>query len=135
MSQAWCGYIACKNHNSKNGWVKEGTNWYYFQNGTKVKDKWLMLNGRWYVFVGDGRAVQNNWFQSNGSWYYLGSDCAMLENQWFKYKDKWYYLAPGSGNMVTNSYVRDKNGYCYCDKDGVWDGKYVKSVPSGYDIV
>lgn len=135
MSQAWCGYIACKNHSSKNGWVKEGTNWYYFQNGAKVKDKWLLLNGRWYVFVGDGRAVQNNWFQSNGSWYYLGSDCAMLENQWFKYKDKWYYLAPSSGNMVTNSYVRDKNGYCYCDKDGVWDGKYVKSVPSGYDIV
>ena len=135
MSQAWCGYIACKNHNSKNGWVKENDSWYYFQNGAKVKDKWLMLDGRWYVFVGDGRAVQDNWFQSNGSWYYLGSDCAMLENQWLKYKDKWYYLAPGSGDMVTNSYVRDRNGYCYCDKDGVWDGKYVKSVPSGYEII
>lgn len=135
MSQAWCGYIACKNHAAKNGWVKESGDWYYFQNGTKVKDRWLMLDGRWYVFIGDGRAVQNNWFQSNGSWYYLGADCAMIEGQWLKYKDKWYYFAPGSGNMVTNSYVRDRNGYCYCDKDGVWDGMYVRSVPSGYEIV
>lgn len=135
MSQAWSGYIACKSHNSKTGWEQENGGWYYYQDGMKVKNKWLLLDNRWYAFVGDGRAVQNDWFYSNGSWYYLGSDCAMLENQWFQYKGLWYYLTPGSGNMVVNAYVRDKRGYCYCGKDGIWDGKYVQSVPSGYEIV
>lgn len=59
----------------------------------------------------------------------------MLEGQWFKYKSSWYYFAAGAGNMVTNSYVKDSKGYCYCDKDGIWDGKYVDTVPSGYEVV
>ena len=135
MTQAWAGYLACKNHRAKNGWKQEGSDWYYYQNGQKARNKWLYLDKRWYAFLDDGKAVKNSWFKSNDSWYYLGSDCAMLEGQWFKYKGAWYYLAAGAGNMVTNSYVKDAKGYCYCDGDGIWDGKYVDTVPSGYEVV
>lgn len=51
---SWCAYMACKLHNEsrKTGWESIDEWDVYRLNGTLVKDKWLEIEGRWYVFDG-----------------------------------------------------------------------------------
>lgn len=37
-----------------NGWVKSNSKWYFYENGEKVKDKWIQDAGWWYRVGPDG---------------------------------------------------------------------------------
>ena len=116
----------------KNGWVKEGYTWYYYKNGSVVRNAWA---GNYWLGA-DGRMATNSWVDNNR--YYVGADGAWIKNYsnksgWQKESGSWYYYKNGSvvrnawagnywlgadGRMATNSWV-DNNRY-YVGNDGAW---------------
>ena len=120
----------------KSGWVKEGYTWYYYKNGSVVRNAWA---GNYWLGA-DGRMATNSWVDNNR--YYVGNDGAWIKyysnkSGWQKESGSWYYYKNGSvvrnawvgnywlgadGRMATNSWV-DNNRY-YVGTDGVWIKNY-----------
>ena len=57
----------------KNGWVKEGYTWYYYKNGSVVRNAWA---GNYWLGA-DGRMATNSWVDNNR--YYVGNDGAWVK--------------------------------------------------------
>ena len=137
----WISYISrsgnrryiplTKTSSSKNGWEKEGTVWYYYENGQKAVG-WKKINGNWYHLQADGTMttgwlkdgskwyylkssgeMQTGWLKDNGTWYYLESSGAMKASQWFQVSGKYYYVN-ASGALAVNTTIDgfqvDSNG-------------------------
>ena len=125
----------------KQGWVKSGSDWYYYENGTLVRNKWI---GNYWLGT-DGKMATSSWVD-NGR-YYVGSTGLWDKNAkkqetskstdnkkgWVKSGSDWYYYENGTlarnkwvgnywlgtdGKMVTNSWV--DNGRYYVGSDGAW---------------
>ena len=125
----------------KQGWVKSGSDWYYYENGTLVRNKWA---GNYWLGT-DGRMATSSWVD-NGR-YYVGSNGLWDKNAkkqevpkqaekkqgWVKSGSDWYYYENGTlarnkwagnywlgtdGKMVTNSWV--DNGRYYVGSNGAW---------------
>ena len=116
----------------KSGWVKEGNAWYYYKNGSVVRNAWV---GNYWLGA-DGRMATNSWVDNNR--YYVGTDGVWIKNYsnksgWQKESGSWYYYKNGSvvrnawagnywlgadGRMATNSWV-DNNRY-YVGNNGAW---------------
>ena len=59
----------------KQGWVKEGTTWYYYNtDGTLARNKWT---GNYWLGA-DGRMVTNSWVDNNR--YYVGANGTWVPN-------------------------------------------------------
>ena len=124
----------------KNGWVKEGNTWYYYENGTLARNKWA---GNYWLGA-DGKMATSSWVDNNR--YYVGANglwdknakkpeekAAVKKNGWVKEGNTWYYYENGTlarnkwagnywlgadGKMATNAWV--DNGRYYVDGNGVW---------------
>ena len=132
---------ASKSTNNKKGWVKSGSDWYYYENGTLARNKWA---GNYWLGT-DGKMATSSWVD-NGR-YYVGSNGLWDKNAkkqeaskstnnkkgWVKSGSDWYYYENGTlarnkwvgnywlgtdGKMVTNSWV--DNGRYYVGGDGAW---------------
>ena len=121
-----------KNYSNKSGWQKESGSWYYYKNGSLVRNAWT---GNYWLGA-DGRMATNSWVDNNR--YYVGADGVWIKNYsnksgWQKESGSWYYYKNGSvvrnawagnywlgadGRMVTNSWV-DNNRY-YVGNNGAW---------------
>ena len=128
----WISYISrsgnrryiplTKTSSSKNGWEKEGTVWYYYENGQKAVG-WKKINGNWYHLQADSTMttgwlkdgskwyylkssgeMQTGWLKDNGTWYYLESSGAMKASQWFQVSGKYYYVN-SSGALAVNTTI------------------------------
>ena len=121
----------------KQGWVKSGSDWYYYENGTVVKNKWAgnywlgsdgkmavsswVDNGRYYVGangVWDKNAKKeeekkHGWVKSGNDWYYYDATGALSRNKWAG-----NYWLGSDGRMATNSWV--DNGRYYVGSNGAW---------------
>ena len=127
----------------KQGWVKEGNAWYYFENGSVVRNKWI---GSTYWVGADGKMATSSWVD-NGR-YYVGSNGEWVKDAkkpeapkpvekkqgWVKEGNAWYFYYQGQvtknawvgsywlgadGKMATSSWV--DNGRYYVGENGVWD--------------
>ena len=127
----------------KNGWVKEGSTWYYFENGTLARNKWI--SSTYWVGV-DGKMATSSWV--DGGRYYVGANGAWVKDAkkpeaakpvekkqgWVKEGDAWYFYYQGQitrnawigsywlgsdGKMATSSWV--DNGRYYVGANGLWD--------------
>ena len=127
----------------KQGWVKDGNTWYYYENGTLARNKWI---GSTYWVGADGKMATNAWVD-NGR-YYVGANGAWDKNAkkqeapkpevkkqgWVKEGNAWYFYYQGQitrnawvgsywlgsdGKMVTNAWV--DNGRYYVGANGAWD--------------
>ena len=125
----------------KHGWVKEGSTWYYYENGTLVRNKWIgnywlgadgkmatsswVDNGRYYVdangaWVKDAQkqevaksvAQRQGWVKEGNTWYYYENG-ALARNKWAG-----NYWLGADGKMATNAWV--DNGRYYVDGNGAW---------------
>ena len=126
----------------KQGWVKEGNTWYYFENGSVVRNKWI---GSTYWVGADGKMATNAWVD-NGR-YYVGANGAWVKDAkkpeapkpvekkqgWMKEGNEWYFYYQGQltknawvgsywlgsdGKMATNAWV--DNGRYYVGTNGAW---------------
>ena len=122
----------------KQGWVKEGTTWYYYNtDGTLARNKWTgnywlgadgkmvtsawVDNGRYYVdangaWVKDAKRPEEKkqgWVKEGTTWYYYNTDGTLARNKWAG-----NYWLGADGRMVTNSWV-DNNRY-YVGANGTW---------------
>ena len=127
----------------KNGWVKEGSTWYYYENGALARNKWISS----IYWVGtDGKMVTSAWVDSGR--YYVGANGAWVKDAkkpeaakpvekkqgWIKEGNAWYFYYQGQitknawvgsywlgadGKMATSSWV--DNGRYYVGANGLWD--------------
>ena len=125
----------------KNGWIKEGSTWYYYENGTLARNKWISST---YWVGADGKMATDSWV--DGGRYYVGANGAWVKdakkqevksevkkNGWLKEGSTWYYYENGTlarnkwvgnywlgadGKMATNAWV--DNGRYYVDGSGAW---------------
>ena len=133
----------------KQGWVKSGSDWYYYENGIVVKNKWA---GNYWL-GSDGRMAVSSWVD-NGR-YYVGANGLWDKNAkketpkpevkkqgWVKSGSDWYYYENGivvknkwagnywlgsDGRMAISSWV--DNGRYYVGANGLWDKNAKKETP------
>ena len=127
----------------KNGWVKEGSTWYYYENGTLARNKWISST---YWVGADGKMATSSWV--DGGRYYVGANGAWVKDAkkpeaakpvekkqgWVKEGNAWYFYYQGQitrnawvgsywlgsdGKMMTNSWV--DNGRYYVGANGLLD--------------
>ena len=136
----------------KQGWVKEGNTWYYYENGTVARNKWIgstywvgadgkmvtsawVDNGRYYVdangaWVKDAKKPEvpkpvekkQGWKKEDNSWYYYEQDGTLARNKWIGDT----YWVGKDGKMVTENWV--DNDRFYVDKTGKKDPSIKKKV-------
>ena len=99
---------------SKNGWEKEGTIWYYYENGQKAVG-WKKINGSWYHLQADG-IMTTGWLKDGSKWYYLKSSGEM-QTGWLKDKGIWYYLE-SSGAMKVSQWFQVSGKHYYVNASG-----------------
>ena len=127
----------------KNGWIKEGSTWYYYENGTLARNKWISST---YWIEADGKMAISSWV--DGGRYYVGANGAWVKDAkkpeaakpvekkqgWVKEGNAWYFYYQGQitrnawvgsywlgsdGKMATSSWV--DNGRYYVGVNGLWD--------------
>ena len=132
----------------KQGWAKEGTAWYYYDNGEVARNKWI---GDTYWVGKDGKMVTDNWVDNDhfyvdksgkkdpsikkkviindelgwqkrngGNWYYYEKDGSLARNKWVG--DYWL---GADGKMAKSAWV--DNGRYYVDSSGKWVPNYAKA--------
>ena len=121
----------------KNGWGKEGNTWYYYENGTLARNKWISST---YWVGADGKMATSSWVDNgryyvgaNGAWVKDAKKPEVKKNGWVKEGNIWYYYENGTlarnkwagnywlgadGKMATNAWV--DNGRYYVDGSGAW---------------
>jgi len=134
----------------KNGWVKEGNTWYYYENGTLARNKWISST---YWVGADGKMATSSWVDNgryyvgaNGAWEKDAKKPEVKKNGWVKEGSTWYYYENGAlarnkwisstywvgadGKMATSSWV--DNGRYYVGANGAWEKDAKKVNYSGY---
>ena len=132
-----------KSEVKKNGWVKEGNTWYYYENGALARNKWISNT---YWVGADGKMATSSWV--DGGRYYVGANGAWVKDAkkpeaakpvekkqgWVKEGNAWYFYYQGQitrnawvgsywlgsdGKMAASSWV--DNGRYYVGANGLWD--------------
>ena len=127
-----------KDANIRNGWQYIDGRWFFYENGTALKNQWRQDSKGWVYLGADGAMRTNAWCQDSQGWCYVGADgyavtnCwkrdsigwiwlnangSMTKNQWILDGGKWYYL-DADGYMVCNQWKRDSIGWVYVGADG-----------------
>ena len=121
----------------KNGWIKEGNTWYYYENGALARNKWV---GNYWLGT-DGKMATSSWVDNdryyvdgNGAWVKDAKRPEVKKNGWVKEGSTWYYYENralahnkwignywlgADGKMATSSWV--DNGRYYVGANGLWD--------------
>lgn len=107
----------------QNGWKKIDSIWYFFKDGVMQRG-WLSDNGAWYYLQNSG-AMKTGWLLDGGKWYYLNTDGTMRKG-WLKTSGEWYFMNAG-GVMQTSLIQVDGVNY-----DMGTDGKMKETTPVGY---
>lgn len=94
------------------GWVQENGNWYYYQNGSKLKG-WQLISGEYYYLGTDG-IMTTGWQMVDGVYYYMHSNGVMAHSEWIQDKNNglWYYLH-GNGAMAADEWIGSDSGEWY----------------------
>ena len=92
VRQSYAGHITwvCGEPSVSTGWVQEGNNMHYYENGVMCVSKWISYNNSWYYVNAKGNMV-TDWQQIGGKWYYMDSN-GIMQTGWQKIDGKWYYL-------------------------------------------
>lgn len=90
-----------------NGWVKYSGTWYYYSNGSMVKNGWAKDSKGWcFLNAVDGSWVQEGWAKDSHGWGYIQDGYWVQHSMWAK----------------------DSNGWNYIQDNGYWDGKPAVAV-------
>ena len=136
-----------------NGWHEDNEGWYYIQNGERVYNRILRIEGSYYGFDREGYMYANGTFSCNtdyngnyGTEYYCAkADGRLYVNEWFieEYEgpggihiEKRYYMAGGKAarGFVTIdgiAYMFDNDGYAMLNHAASFNGKNYVSDGDG----
>ena len=104
------------------GWVKDGGKWYYMNSSGVMQTGWVKDGGKWY-FLNSFGVMQTGWVDDGGKWYYMSASGAM-QTGWVKVSGKWYYMN-GSGVMQTG-WVKLSGKWYYMNGSGEMQTGWVK---------
>ena len=118
--QSKSGMVPAWIEKENTGWVREGDDWYYFDEDSSPVSGAYYINGTTYGFYEDGRMAVNDavydqdddvwrfadakgivqsepgWYKGfDGNWYYVVSGGRLLCGEWLKDKGVWYYFHEG----------------------------------------
>ncbi len=99
---------------SKNGWVQNGTNKYYYENGT-AKKGWQTIDYKRYFFDGSG-VMNTGWLSSDGRKFYLSKN-GVMNTGWITVDGSKYFL-DANGEMKTG-WLDDGGNKYYLDQAGI----------------
>ncbi|MBR2407153.1 MAG: leucine-rich repeat protein, partial [Clostridia bacterium] len=140
-SNGWdtdCNVCEAEREITYSGWALDGGKWYFYENGTMVKNAWrkdtvgwvflgkdgAMLTNAWctdsqgWCYVGaNGYAVTNCWKRDSVGWIWLNANGSMTKNAWVQDGGKWYFLN-AEGYMVSNAWKKDSKGWVYLGSSG-----------------
>ena len=113
----------------KNGWVKEGNDWYFYKDDKKLKSQWVQ-DTKWYWLGKDGKMVKSNLITYKGDKYYLKSDGVMASNEWIKFENGWRFF--NKNGKMRIGWLKWKSNFYYLDSKGymVTGGR---NVPCTFD--
>lgn len=116
--------------------------WYVNKDGSYPKNKWQQINNEWFYFDNNGYCLINKWHYDGTDWFYLDHRGAMVTGWmfinhhwycfksdgrmvkgWVKYQNKWYYLDEKDGNMLSNQFIKGKDGWYLLTSDGTMSEK------------
>jgi len=114
---------------ASDGWVKEGTNWYYYEYGSKICDTYCYyIEGEYYGFDANGVMYAGGWIQSEeGDYYYYGSNGVMCRDGAYQIGGK-YYAFDWNGRMYKDT---DVNFSAYDETLGYWTESYYRAKSDG----
>lgn len=102
---------------AKTGWSLEGGEWYYYENGVKVRNAWRMDSKGWCYLGNDGKMEKNAWRKDSTGWCYVGSDGRMITSAWQKDSAGWCYVGK-DGHMLSDSWLSWNGASYFLKKDG-----------------
>ncbi len=101
----------------QDGWVLREGNWYYYDgNGSLAKNQWLKSGGSLFWMNEDGAMATDVWIERERKWFYLGGSGSAVSG-WQEIGGKWYYFNKETMAMETDMTI----GSWYVGKDGAWD--------------
>ena len=112
------------------GWVSEGGSWYYYKNGERVHNDWLLDRGVWYFLDQDGKMLEGfaqiDLGRVDDGWYYFSEKhdgtYGHVMTGWQVVNGSWRYFNPKHdgtyGRMVANDWLLDGGVWYFLDPDG-----------------
>lgn len=125
----WSGALTASN----NGWQKNGSDYYYLQNGVPITSTSKVVGGETYYFDEDGVMMRN--CQYDG--HYLQASGAMLVNGWLQDDAGVYSYYDANGVCVESGWKQINNQWYYFEQtnmnnqDRIIDGKLYRFASSG----
>lgn len=95
----------------KSGWEQVDGKWYYWENGSMQRSRWIgRKGGDWYYLGSDGAAYQSKWLKDGGEWYWFQASGKMGRDMAVKYGKGWSWIghdgkAVKYGNLGVYDYV------------------------------
>ncbi|MCB7317799.1 hypothetical protein [Lacrimispora sp. 210928-DFI.3.58] len=71
---------AAASQQGKDGWEKEGREWYYYENGEMVRNRLIKSGSNWYYVGSGGMLMRNTTITADGKEYRLDSSGVAREN-------------------------------------------------------
>lgn len=139
MSVMVLGAATMVSADEKNGWAKEGSDWYYYIEDEKIVNGWAQDGeGLWYFLGDEGKMLKNKFVN--------GTDSVVVSAP--NADDSAYYYVDGSGVMVTGwkkmtnetfkntPYADEKsNGWYYFGTDGkMYQNAWIKGATAWYAV-
>lgn len=120
---------------SADGWVEMDGDWYYYQNGTFIKNQLVKIGGVTYYFDSTGVMATGVFSVYNEETYEYDYMLALKTGQvltektgWYQYDGSWYYFI-SKGVIACNEFQKIGGVTYYFD----WDGKMSTGAFEYYD--
>ena len=113
----WC-YANSSGEIYLDKWLKDGSNWYYFNSWGEMVTGLKYIDKEFYVFHPNGQLSKGGWLKYEDEWYYTNKD-GTIATGWKQINGKWYYFAEYSGFMLTGVFSSHGKHY-YLNEDGSW---------------
>lgn len=107
-------FISVKDDGQWNGWIADGSEWYYYKNGVKASGWLKTSDGTFYLDPNNGDAMLTGWFKEGSSNYYFNPKAGEAGHQekyvggvmltgWQWIDEHWYLF--GEGGVMQTGWV------------------------------
>lgn len=125
--------VLIKNTTSLGNWINEKGKWWYKHiDGTCTKAAWEFIDGKWYLFDGEGWMIYD-WKKEGSNWYYFGdADDGAMKTGWCYDKNsyKWYYF--NEEGIMQTGWIKIDDKWYHLDNNGAMETGWIKDDGKDY---